>query len=69
MNDQTELLRVEWMSLGDQWVATQGQWNDQAAIKFERDCWQQVEHTAKGLLQAMEALDVEMNKAIHRTDC
>ncbi len=64
MSEQTELLYVEWQRLTKQWAATQDQWNDQAATKFERDCWQECEQVAMMLLQAMEDLDEEMNRAL-----
>ncbi len=68
MRDHSELLRAEFTSLSNQWAATRDQWNDKAAIDFERDCWQELEQVARRVLQAMEDLDVEMNRAIQDSD-
>ena len=64
MNEQTELLHIEWKTLGSQWVATQDHWNDQETVKFERDCWCECENVSRMLLQAMEELDNKVEEAV-----
>ena len=64
MTDQTDMLYVEWKILARQWTATQDNWKDHAAIKFDRDCWRDFENVATNLLQAMQIMDDKMEDAL-----